>query len=114
MTPSPSPTPDPGVSERTKRIRENQQQGTGEVSAIMVSRTPEYERPPVFDPERNCPKCGSGDVGAAFHPATNCTSCNECHTLHKCEGGKFDHLVRHCRFCSYEWYELPLDAVAPS
>ena len=62
-----------------------------------------------------CPKCGSEDINTTFHPATDCTKCNDCHEYlsltKRCPGGTEEHLHRHCRGCQFSWNDPTLEQV---
>ena len=58
----------------------------------------------LFKSDSKCPKCGTGTAKYAIeHGATWRTSRSQFNDL------SYDIIERKCRFCGYEWKELPLD-----
>ena len=58
----------------------------------------------LYNKKAKCPKCGNGDIGSGYHGSP----CSR----YDCPG-KWQspaHIIRHCKNCSYEWLEAPLDA----
>jgi hypothetical protein len=65
-----------------------------------------------FKAKPRCPKCGGADVYSDFHDVSPKWAISH-GSYPGCNGPlRRAHLVRHCRSCSFEWYERPKDAKA--
>lgn len=60
---------------------------------------------PTYDPEGQCPKCSSGDLGTEWKESMR----KPMATRNYFGLSAHEHMERWCKRCGYKWAEAPLD-----